>query len=376
MRIGIIRLGSLGDIVHTLPALSVLRNRFPRGESGPGGDRIEWMVESGNRTLLEGHPLLDAVHVLDTRSWRRLRRGAADPIRALRDIRRSRFDVVVDFQGLLKSALLARWTGAGERIGFDSARCREPAAARFYTRRIAPPEGAEHVIEMNLSLLAPLGIEGNQPIEFPLGLREADGRRASAFFAERGFSPEVPVVALHPGAGWETKRWGVEKFAALGERLSEETGARLLLFWGPGDEPLAEALRQRLRAPAEVIPPTSVREMAAFVGRCRLFIGGDTGPLHLAAAQGVPTLALLGPTTPARNGPLGPGGVRGSVVHHELPCSHCYRRMCPGLGTRCLAEMTVDEVAEAALALWSRVRPGAGVGRAVSAGMQEEERRG
>ena len=371
MRIGIIRLGSLGDIIHALPALSALRGRFPRNPDGHSSDnpvapdnRIEWLVESAHRDFLEGHPLLDAVHVLDTKKWRRFRKGAAGPVEALKGVRRSRFDAVLDFQGLLKSAVLARWTGAGKRIGFDAARCRESAAANFYTHRVAPPEGAKHVIEMNLSLLGPLGIEGPVPIEFPLGVGDAERRKAADFFAARGWSPEVPVVALCPGAGWETKRWGVEKFAAVGDRLFEETEANVLWLWGPGEEALIQGLRRSPRAPAGVIPSTSVREMAAFLERCRMFIGGDTGPLHLAAALGVPTVAVMGPTTPSRNGPVGPGGVQGAVVHHELPCSHCYQRTCPGFGTRCLAEMTVDEVAAAALETWRQSRPSADVGAA------------
>ncbi len=377
MRIAIIRLGSLGDILHTLPALSALRRKFPRDGGGPsGGNRIEWLVESAHAPFLAGHPLLDDLHVMDTRRWRRLRRGAAGPVDAVRRVRRSRFDVALDFQGLLKSAILARLSGAKKRIGFDSEHCRESAASALYTHPVAPPSGAEHVIERNLSLLAPLGIDGDIPIEFPLALTESDRRPADTFFAGRGWTSDVPVVAICPGAGWETKRWGVERFAALGDRIAAETGAKLLVVRGKDKGPLAEALRANFRAPAEVIPPTSVREMAAFLERCRMVIGGDTGPLHLAAALGVPTVALMGPTTPSRNGPLGPGppgGGRGTVVHHELPCSHCYERKCPGFGIRCLTGITPAEAAESALALWSRGRadpPWAGV----AAGAEEKNR--
>ncbi len=368
MRIGIIRLGSLGDIIHTLPALAALRKKFPMEggdvspDSGASRHQIEWMVESAHAAFLIGHPLLDAVHILDTKRWRRLRRGVVGPVRALRHIRQRDFDVVLDFQGLLKSALLAKWTGAAERIGYHSSRCRESAAAMFYTQRISPPEQAKHVIEMNLSLLQSLGIEKYRPVQFPLGIEEKDRRKASDFFGALGWGPEVPIAALYPGAGWETKRWGVGKFAALGDRLSKETGAKILVVWGPGEKDLVEALERNLCEPAHRIPATSVREMAAFLERCQLLVGGDTGPLHLAAALGVPTVAIVGPTTPARNGPFGPSGLHGSIVHREIPCSHCYQRTCPGFGTRCLTEITVDEVAEAALATWNHGSPRAGVG--------------
>ena len=381
MRIGIIRLGSLGDILHTLPALSALRRKFPRDGGGPsGGNRIEWLVESAHASFLAGHPLLDDLHVMDTRRWRRLRRGAAGPVDAVRRVRRSRFDVALDFQGLLKSAILARLSGAKKRIGFDSDRCREPAASVLYTHPVAPPSGAEHAIERNLSLLGPLGIERDIAIEFPLALTESDRRMADTFFADRGWTSEVPVVAICPGAGWETKRWGVERFAALGDRIAGDTGAKLLVVRGKDEGPLAEALRANFRAPAEVIPPTSVREMAAFLERCRMFIGGDTGPLHLAAALGVPTVALMGPTTPSRNGPLGPGppgGGRGTVVHHELPCSHCYKKTCPGFGIRCLTEITPAEAAGRALELWADRRtdpPGAIARAGIAAGAEEKGR--
>ena len=223
VRIAIIRLGSLGDILHTLPALSALRRKFPRDEGEPSSrNRIEWLVESAHAPFLAGHPMLDDLHVMDTQRWRRLRRGAAGPVDAVRRVRRSRFDVALDFQGLLKSAILARLSGAKKRIGFGSGHCREPAASAFYTHPVAPPIEAEHVIEQNLSLLEPLGIDGDVPIEFPLALTESDRRPADAFFADRGWTSEVPVVAICPGAGWETKRWGVERFAALGDRIAGE----------------------------------------------------------------------------------------------------------------------------------------------------------
>jgi lipopolysaccharide heptosyltransferase I len=341
-RIGILKLGSLGDIVHTLPALAALRRHYPKAYIG-------WVVEAPNRGFLEGHPLLDEVFPIDTARWRRLRFGGALP--ALRRIRRARFDVVIDFQGLLKSALLGRWTGARERIGFEAACCREPFSAHLSTVQVRPRHGARHVVELNLALLSPLVPHPQEEVvEFPLGLTAAEGRQAEAYFARLGWGPETPVLALHPGAGWATKQWDTSRYAALGERLVRETGARLLLTWGPGDEARVEALRGTLRAPAELLPPTSVRELAAILGRCQLFIGGDTGPLHLAAAQRVPTVALFGPTTPERNGPYGP---LGRVVHHELPCSHCYKGVCPGYGTRCLTSMTVEEVAEVALEQWA-----------------------
>ena len=341
-RIGILKLGSLGDIVHTLPTLAVLRRHFPKAYIG-------WVVEAPNRGLLEGHPLLDEVFPVDTASWRRLRWRGAIP--ALGRIRRAGFEVVIDFQGLLKSSLLGRWTGARKRIGFEAPHCREPLSAHLSTVRVRPPPGARHVVELNLSLLSPLVPHPEEEvIQFPLGLTVAEWGRAEAYFSRVGWGPETPVLALHPGAGWATKRWDTSRYAVLGERLVKETGARLLLTWGPGDEATVEALQSALRAPAELLPPTSVRELAAILGRCQLFIGGDTGPLHLAAALGVPTVALFGPTTPERNGPYGPYG---RVIHHELPCSHCYQGVCPGYGTRCLTSMTVEEVAEVALEQWS-----------------------
>ena len=341
-RIGIIKLGSLGDIVHTLPALATLRRHYPKAYIG-------WMVEAPNRDLLKDHPLVDEVFLVDTAKWRRLRWSGALP--ALRRIRRAGFEVVIDFQGLLKSALLGRWTGARTRIGFEAALCREPVSANFSTVQVRPPPGARHVVDLNLSLLSSLVAHPEKErIEFPLGLTPAEQRRAETYFSQLGWGPETPVLALHPGAGWATKRWETARYAALGDRLAKETGARLLLTWGPGDKASVEALRLTLRAPAELAPPTRIKELAAILERCQLFIGGDTGPLHLAAALGIPTVAIFGPTTPERNGPY---GSLGRVVHHELPCSHCYKRVCPGYGTRCLTSMTVEEVAEVALERWS-----------------------
>lgn len=357
MNIGIIRLGSLGDIIHTLPALSALRTKFPRIENGTGvSNRIDWLTESAYIPFLQGHPCLDGVQAVDTKRWRRIDRGTTGPLQAFRRIRDRHYDAVIDFQGLLKSAVVSWLTGARRRIGFDAPHCREILAASFYTERVPLFAKDSHVIEWNLSLLTPLGLKGDIPIEFPIGLTAIDRENADRFYDGRRKDAEFPPIAIHPGAGWATKRWSVENYAALGTSLARETGARLLVIWGPGEDSLAASLCEKLDDSAEVIPPTTVREMAGFLERCGLVIGGDTGPLHLAAALGVPTLALMGPTTPARNGPMGPGGVRGTIVHHELSCSHCYQRVCPGFGTRCLTGMSPEEVAGAALDSWSRSR--------------------
>ena len=355
MKIGIIRLGSLGDIIHTLPALSALRTKFPKNENGSGvPNQIDWLAESAYVPFLKGHPYLDSVQAVDTKRWRRLKKGTIGPLRVFRQIREKRYDAVIDFQGLLKSAMISWASGARKRIGFDSSHCKELLAASFYNEKVSPFGEGSHVVEWNLSLLAPLGLEGNIPIEFPIGLNALDRRKANRFFGKHLENATLPPIAIHPGAGWATKRWGVENFATLGTKLVRETGAHLLVIWGPGDESLAKSLSERMGKDADIISQTTVREMAGFLERCGLVIGGDTGPIHLAAALGVPTIAVLGPTTPTRNGPMGPGGHRGTTVHHELPCSHCYQRVCPGFETQCLVGMPPNEVAGVALESWSQ----------------------
>ena len=305
MKIAIVKLSSLGDVLHALPVARALRRHVPEAH-------LTWIVEAREFAILKDHPDLDAVVPVDTRLWRRLIWRPAGAVevggklsRLTERIRRARFDVAIDLQGLIKSGLLTAYTGAALRIGFAFAHCREPLNALFTNRRVTPPREAVHIVEQYLSLLAPLGVPAARPVwELPWDPKAE--QRIEEFLSEQGVKPQDRLVALNSGAGRPSKRWPVEHFARVAERLAVEAGARVLLLWGPDEETMARSIAARMTARPLLAPPTTIPELTALLRRCALMVAGDTGPLHLAAALGTPSIGLYGPTRAERNGPYGP----------------------------------------------------------------------
>lgn len=304
MKIAIVKLSALGDVIHALPVARALRRACPEAE-------LTWIVEAREYAVLRDHPDLDRVIPVSTRLWRRLiwRRGGRREVwaklgRLRARVRAAHFDVALDLQGLLKSGVLTAYTGAPLRVGFSAARCRERLNALFTNRRVTPPPEATHVVEQYLSLLAPLGIRGVRP-EFHVPLRPAAERAMDDVLTQHGLKPRDRIVAVNPGAGRPEKRWPVTHWRALAERLGGETGARVLLLWGPDEVHMARQIAVGLSTRAILAPPTDLDELTALLRRCSLLVAADTGPLHLAAAVGTPCVGLYGPTRAERNGPYG-----------------------------------------------------------------------
>ena len=303
-RLLVVRLSAMGDIIHGMPAIAALRLAKPDLQIG-------WLVEERWAELLcardserlaersKRKPLADWVHVAKFSSWRRalLSDETWCEIRSCRrEVRARKYEVALDLQGAIRSALAARSTGAGIRIG--SSQPREGPARMFYTHAI-DVRGA-HVIEHALSLasvFAGQSLEYVQP-PFPVDpATEAWADHQSEMYGGK------PVAILNPGAGWGAKCWPAQSFSAVARALVER-GMAVLVNHGPGEEALAEAVRDSSGGVA--VPLTcSVGELIALTRRACLFIGGDTGPMHLAAALRVPVVALFGPTRPERNGPFG-----------------------------------------------------------------------
>lgn len=315
MRVLIVRLGALGDIVHALPVLAALRRGLP-------DTSVDWLVDVRHRAILEHVSGLDDVVVVDTS------RGIGRLPAVVRELRRRRYDVALDLQGLIKSAVLARLSGARRVIGFGRGGLREPAAAAFYTERRGA-EGGQHVIRKNLTLADALGVS-TSGIEFPLVVRPP-------------LESAQPYVLLNPGAGWPNKRWRTERFAEVARWIKERYGWRSVVLWGPHEEDRAQAIARASGDAADVAPRTTLGELLTLARGARLLVSGDTGPLHLAAAVGTPIVGIYGPTNPARNGPFRAEDVTVSrfsqcVCHHERRC----RR-----GSACIDGISVAEVTHA-----------------------------
>jgi lipopolysaccharide heptosyltransferase I len=321
-RLLVVRLGSLGDLVHTLPAVAALRRAHPEAE-------IDWLVDGVHEEFLTLVPPISSVVTLSGRTV-----GAWLDVR--RRLRARRYDVAADFQGLVKSAALARLSGARRVMGFDRRALREPAAAFFYGERV--DVGARgHVIEKNQRLAGALGAEPG-PLEFPL--RAIDSEAARAVEAQVGRA----YALMNPGAAWPNKRWPPDRFGRLAHWLHTHHGLRSVVLWGPGEGAAAEAVAASSNDAAVVAPETRLPDLVAIARGAGLIVSGDTGPMHIAAAVGVPTVALFGPSNPARNGPWRSDDV--SLSRYESCACH-YQRRCRRPGTWCLETIELEDVMRA-----------------------------
>jgi lipopolysaccharide heptosyltransferase I len=319
MRILIVRLGAIGDVVHALPALAALRRSMPEA-------RIAWAVEQGGAAkLLRGCAILDELIELDLRGWRKSLMNVDTQLsirKAMAGLRNARFDLSLDFQGLLKSAMVARLARVPRRIGFAREALREPASAFMLTERVAVDD-SDHVIRKNLKLVEHLGCDVSGEYEFPVALSGDEER-----FAEEQFGRfDGRFAILNPGGGWPTKLWGAEGFGAIADRLWETYGMRSVVTYGPGEEGLAQSVAGHSLANAAIPLDTTLKQFFALARSAKLFIGGDTGPMHIAAAARTPIVAIFGPTAPRRNGPFAPDDV--VIERFDLDCRvDCYRRSC------------------------------------------------
>jgi heptosyltransferase-1 len=273
-RLLVIRLSAFGDVIHTIPAVVALRDALPETE-------IAWAVEPAYAELVEVVARVKTIRV-SLKRWSLARIAAA-----AKDVRG--FGISIDFQGLIKSSLIARASGASDRYGFARDVIRERPAAWFVNRPVAI-DRSSHVIEWNVDLASAFAPAITKVPEVDFAPFAADPADKLGGFGNR--------VVLLPGAGKQEKKWPTECFAELARHI----GSEALVVWGPGEESLARVIG------AEVAPATNFRELAFLLGGARVVIGADTGPLHLAAALGAPVIGLFGPTNPARNGPFGQPG--------------------------------------------------------------------
>jgi heptosyltransferase-1 len=339
-RVLIVRLSAMGDVIHTLPAVHFLRQAFPQAFIG-------WVIEERWAELLcapgsprrgprsSSRPLVDEVHTVNLKEWGKSLFSISTLQHAAKvwnDVRDVRYDVAVDLQGAMRSAVLARWSGAGAVYG--AAEPREAPASLWYTRRVVAR--GRHVIEQNLSVaealvghrapMTPIELPRELPRDLPNDLPNEPKaeQRISRRLVELGIGE---FAILNPGAGWGAKRWPTERYGEVARKLVDQ-GVAAIFNYGPGEEELVRAAEAASGGAAQAMS-CSVSELIALTRRARLFIGGDTGPLHLAAALRVPVVAIFGPTDPARNGPY---GTRNIVLRSAESVTSLARRAAPDEG--------------------------------------------
>ena len=322
MNILIVRLGALGDVVHAVPAAAALRKAFP--EAG-----IDWLVDAKHRDIVDLVTAIDRTITLDSPTL-------AGWTTVLRALRRTSYDIAIDLQGLLKSAVLARGSGASRVVGFSIWHLREKTARPFYSDAHKAEGG--HVIAKNLRLLRAVGVEDDE-IRFPL----ADVASPALERLRQAVPAGRPFALLNAGAAWPNKRWPPERFGELASFLRDACGLTPVVLWGPGEERLADTVIAASSNTAIAAPATGIADLVALARASALIVSGDTGPLHIATAVGTPTVSLFGPTDPERNGPY---AAEDEVVSRYGACGCQYDRRCHE-SSWCLGEVTAAEVCAA-----------------------------
>jgi heptosyltransferase-1 len=326
-RIALLKPSALGDILHSLPVLTALRRRYPHAH-------ITWVVNQGYAPLLRGHPDLDDILPFDRRASRQGWRAAARSwLSFLGELRRRRFDLAVDLQGLFRTALMMAATGAERRVGLSTAR---EGAAWTYTDIVPVADfNALHAVDRCWLVAEAFGV-GDMDKRFHVPIAAEARQWAEAITA--GYPR--PWLMLAPGARWTTKRWPPEHFAALARRAGETFGGTVFLVGGDDEKPIAAAVRPGLRDPAvDLTGRTTLPRLAALLERADVMLANDTGPLHLAAALGRPVIAPYTCTSVRLNGPYGGehGAREADVRCQGSYVKHCSRRVC-------MAELTPDRL--------------------------------
>ena len=325
-RVCLIKPSSLGDVVHALPVLSALRRLWPDAT-------IAWVINRSLVGLIEGHPDLDLVLPFDRARVNPSPRGMARMATFLIDLRRQRFDLTIDLQGLFRSGLMAWATGASVKVGLAEAR---EGATRFYTHRVDTGGVKVHAVDRLLRIAEVFGADITSP-RFDVPISVEDRR-----WARETLRPLVgPRLVLNVGARWLTKRWPPAHFAAVARRAAAEQGASLIAVGAPEDRPLVDELLANL-APLPCLDlggATTIPRLAAIAAEADLFLSNDTGPLHLAAATGTRVVGIYTCTHPERTGPYGPNAV---TARSCVWCAPSYIKTCDRLD--CMTELTPDRV--------------------------------
>ncbi|HEX8521198.1 MAG TPA: lipopolysaccharide heptosyltransferase I [Tepidisphaeraceae bacterium] len=324
-RILLIKPSAIGDVVHTLPVLKLLRRRWPAAQ-------IAWLVTPACSGLLEDHPLLNEVMLFDRK---RFGQGWKNPKSLLGlgsfawQLRQRKFDLVLDLQGLFRSGWLAWQSRAPVRVGFSNAR---ELAPLFYTHRINVGDPEQHAIDRYLKLIAAIGCE-TSPVEFDFNVTDADRAKVAQLIDD-----DHPYAVLLPGTNWDTKRWPIKQFTALAWALKDRLNLDSVVAGGPQDVALGDQIGCQ-----NLAGKTNLRELVALLERAALVIANDSGPMHIASALGRPLVTVFGPTNPVRTGPY---RRMDSVVRLDIPCSPCYSRKCSHQS--CLQWLGIESVIQVA----------------------------
>jgi len=335
----VVRLGAMGDVIHVMPAVRHLKTVFPSA-------RLSWLVEDKLEDLVRGLPEVDEVIAFPRRQWQACLKRPTRCLTMISEfqgflgkLRKKEYDVALDFHGNFRSGLLTYLCHAKIKIGFSPAYCKEFNFI-FTGVHVTPPQKKMHRVDKYLSLLRGLGIEAlyQRP---SFSIPHADRLYIDNFLQDNQLG-QKPIAIIHPGTSLfgKYKRWPLENYARLADRLIQEFGYSVIFTWGQMEHQMAKDIVSSMRCQATIACKTSsVMQLIALLQRARLFIGSDTGPTHLASCLGVPTIAIFGPKDPLVYAPYDKNAV---VVRKDIPCSPCSRRTCENV--MCITAITPEDV--------------------------------
>jgi lipopolysaccharide heptosyltransferase I len=335
----ILRLSAVGDVIRTLPAVKTLKEHFP-------SSTITWVVEEPSRVFLESQPEVDEVILFPRRRWTQGMKSLTqiwgtigDMRRFIRLLRKRKFDAVLDFHGILKSGVLSFLSGSPQRIGYDWRSTRE-GNFLFSNVKVKLPRERISRFERNLALLKGMALEAKE-LKCGLHIPLEDRDYVDSFFKSGTVPMRRPLIAIHPGTSPKAffKRWMPDRYARLGDQLVQELNATVLFTWGDGEREWVEGIRKGMKKPSLLGPRTeSLTQLGEVYRHCDLYIGGDTGPMHVASLMGIPVVVIYGPTDPTENEPIGTH----VKVRREVGCNPCHEYSCKELS--CIKAISADEV--------------------------------
>lgn len=321
-KILIIKPSSLGDVVHSLPFLNAIRTCFPKAE-------IHWVIAKGLEGLLEGHPMVNKLWIINKDKWKKIKnvKGTINELKGLfKELKKEKFDLVVDLQGLLRSGILTSATSAPVRIGFAEAR---EGSKIFYTHKV---EGGRdiHAVDRYLKIADFLGCDITD-IRFPFPLHFK-----SSIITNYSLPEDYAVIV--PGARWKTKVWPSKKFGKLSSKLPIMT----VIVGSKTDIDTANEIVALSKGKAtSLADKTDLKELIEVIRNARFMVSNDSGPMHIAAALGIPVFAIFGPTDSLRTGPYGEGH---TVIREDIPCAPCFKKTCSDV--KCMNNLSVEKVYE------------------------------
>jgi heptosyltransferase-1 len=324
----IVKLSAIGDVIHALPVAHALKQTYPQA-------RITWVVEKPAYGLLTDNPDIDEIIIFDKPKFKSLAGLLTQGPKLSKELKMHQFDLAIDLQGLFKSAAIAYLSGAAKRVVYCNAR----ELSHWVGQRICGQHKEGHIVERYLDVARYLGCNITT-VAFPIHITKAEAQTAEAIANHAGLRLEQPYAVLAPGTNWVSKCWPATHFAALADKLYASNIIPVIIG-GSSDNSLAqEIIANTAIPPIDLTGKTSLKQLAYLVKQAQCFVGGDTGPMHLAVAVGTKAVTMFGPTDPHRNGPYGD---KHTILRSPLSCAGCWQRKCPQ-GDDCMSAISVDTV--------------------------------